>query len=253
MTTISKIDIDNHVAMARALFVAKAAFSRSMIRLEASLELLSDDEFWNMLPRYRKAVLSSIVGGRDTEASAHNFSCGMELRGEQKAAIYMRFAKTYENISARLYKPLFETVERGDDGYGDLLDSLPLAGRAFHEKAATGYFGNEEALAEGVREGLREAVTESLRCSWSKTEPTDEQIAERLERAVSHIVNGENYNRMALSEKGREVFQWEMSPLECSECNDSISPVRGVDADGKCPDCSLDGDFVERAKEWSCY
>jgi len=251
---IAKLDAAGHVAMARALVIATAAFNRSMIRLEASLELLTDDEFWSILPRYRKEVLSSIVGGRDTEASAHNLSCRMELRGEEKASIYMRFAKTYEAKSAALYKPLFETVEgRGDDGYGDLLDSLPLIGREAYEKALNGYFGNEEALKDAAREGFKEAVTASLRCSWSKTEPTKEEITKRVERLVSHIFSGENYNRMALSEKGREVFKQEMSPLECIDCNRSVSPVRGVDAEGKCPYCSLDGEFVERAKQWSGY
>jgi rubrerythrin len=166
----------------------------------------------------------------------------------------MRFAKTYERKAASLYKPLFEVAEgRGDDSYGDLLDNLPLIGREAYEKALNGYFGNEEALKDAAREGFKDAVTASLRCSWSKTEPTKEEITKRVERLVSHIFSGENYNRTALNEKGREVFKQEMSPLECIDCNRSVSPVRGVDAEGKCPHCSLDGEFVERAKQWSAY
>jgi rubrerythrin len=233
--TTTEIDAKLGVAEARALVIATAKFNKAMIGLEYTLPPLTDDEFWSILAVYRKEVLSSIRAGRKSEASAHNLQCRMESRGEQKAALYMRFAKTYELKASKLYKPLFEVVEgRGDDGYGDLLDNLPLIGREVYEKALDGYYGNESALRDAVLESFKGTVKEA-------------------ERLISYIFNGENYNQMSLNEKGREVFKWEMSPLECSDCNRSVSPVRGVDAEGKCPHCSLDGAFVEEAKRWVCY
>tara|TARA_R110000824_G_scaffold217119_1_gene403643 strand:- start:679 stop:1383 length:705 start_codon:yes stop_codon:yes gene_type:complete len=234
MTTTEK-EAKIGVAEARALVIATAKFDSAMIGLEYTFPLLTDDEFWSVLAVYRKEVLSSIRGGRKSEASAHSLQCRMESRGEQKAALYMRFAKTYERKAAGLYKPLFEVAEgRGDDSYGDFLDNLPLIGREVYEKALEGYYGNESALRDAVLESFKGTVKEA-------------------ERLLSYIFNGENYNQTSLNEKGREVFKWEMSPLECSDCNRSVSPVRGVDGEGKCAYCSLDGTFVEEAKRWACY
>ena len=255
MTTTEK-EAKIGVAEARALVVANAKFTKAMIGLERGLDPLTDAEFWSVLAIYRNEVLSSIRGGRKSDASAHNLQCRMESRGEQKAALYMRFAKTYGIKAAALYKPLFEVVEgRGDDSYGDLLDNLPLIGREVYDKAIEGYYGNENALKEATAEALEAPVRKTL--SERQHRPTPVVLAERtkdtIDKLLEYIFGGENYNETSLNEKGREVFKWEMSPLECSDCNRSVSPVRGVDAEGKCPHCSLDGDFVEEAKRWSCF
>lgn len=64
----------------------------------------------------------------------------------------IQFAKTWQLLSKRLYRPLFDVVtDRGDDAYGDLLDALPLAGQCVVAQALAGGFTSNQQFEDGVR------------------------------------------------------------------------------------------------------
>lgn len=96
----------------------------------------------------------------------------------------IQFAKTWHDLTRRLYQPLFHVIEnRGDDAYGDLLDALPLAGRDVFRKSLDREYGNHRQFEDAVRDACKECP----------------QMAEL-------ILRGENYIAMSLMEAARDYF-----------------------------------------------
>ena len=254
MTTKTELDLTLAVATARAFVIAEDGFEKAMMALERAIEPLSDDEFWPMVDAFRAEILGGFCSDRTTEQNAHNLHCHMAERGEAKALKYMRFAKAWEAKKSVAYSPLFDTIkDRGDDGYGDFLDSFPLVGREVFEKALTGYFGNEDAMKDAAREALRGAVTAKATSEYRTDEENAANVVKVGEELVSHIFHGENYNGMTLQEKGREVFRWNLSSFPCHGCDRDVSPTVGVDPQGLCDYCSTDDDFIARCKKIRGY
>ena len=89
------------------------------------------------------------------------------------------FARRYGELVAKLHHKLSDLpgLERGDDGFGDLCDSLPLAGAEVIKAIFNGDVANYEQLAAAV----------SLPGTG-------------LKRPIPFILEGENYVRMMLDE-----------------------------------------------------
>ena len=94
----------------------------------------------------------------------------------------VRFAKHWEDLKRRLYQPLFDVVEdRSDDGYSDLLDALPLAGRDIAEKALAREFANHGQFERAVKKACPDDWLSGL------------------------ILNGENYIGMRLYDAAKDA------------------------------------------------
>lgn len=157
-----------------------------------SVTVLTDDRFWALQPVFRSEVCKFRFNyGRSNgveQAARELFR--KPLAGDfDDSPTYtldeaVQFAKTWPSIQNRLYRPLFDVVQdRGDDAYGDLLDSLPLAGREVVEKAIAGDFANERQFESAVLEG----------CAGDET-------------LAKFILHGENYAAMALADAARDAF-----------------------------------------------
>ncbi len=163
------------------------------------VEPLSEDRFWALMDPFRKEVLHCVFGcsGRRLKDGAHEFF----RAAHTKEANYtfneaVQFAKGYRALSKSLYQPLFDIVKnRGDDAYGDLLDSLPLAGRKVCEKAlASQYIDNadfEAKVAQVVKH--REHVP-----------------AGDYKQFAEFILHGENYVATALYDKASDFMVSEL-------------------------------------------
>jgi hypothetical protein len=100
---------------------------------------------------------------------------------------YARFIRMFEETSSKLSDALFELpgLERGDDSYGDLCDSLVLAGKEIVERAISKGFKHYSELEEMVYE------------KW-----TDKDT-----RKIFHqVMRGENYFHMFLQEEFESRF-----------------------------------------------
>jgi len=63
-----------------------------------------------------------------------------------------QFAKSWQQLSRRLYQPLFDVVtDRSDDAYSDLLDALPLAGRTVIEASLAREYNQSQRFEQAVR------------------------------------------------------------------------------------------------------
>jgi hypothetical protein len=171
-----------------------------------SIEPLEDGRFWDLLKHYRSEVIQYVMlYGRDTESAADEFfrkSTFGSMRGvDWNFDEAMAFIAAYEIKVKSLYQPLFDIVEgRGDDGYGDLLDSLPLAGRETYEKCLTRKFFDNEEFEDFVKHSAQTIITKH--CSSGFQLDTNKVVI----KFQKHILNGENYNRMKLREQAEKFF-----------------------------------------------
>lgn len=129
--------------------------------------LLSDDRFWEMQKVLAWEVVRFQPGhGRTSgiemataevfrKPLAEDYRC---LGGDGEVPPYsldeaVQFAKGCDGLKQRLYQPLFEVVEdRSDDGYSDLLDALPLAGRELIEQALAREFANHRQFERAIKQ-----------------------------------------------------------------------------------------------------
>jgi hypothetical protein len=69
----------------------------------------------------------------------------------------IKFLVTWNDITKRLYDPLFDVIEGcGDDGYGDYLDILPLAGEKVIARALVGAYKDHKKLFSDVYTSVRQ-------------------------------------------------------------------------------------------------
>jgi hypothetical protein len=192
------------------LKIAQDAYEGATVHLEHSLDVLPPDEFWPLVHAYRMEVFQAKRNGRDSKHAADCFRCHMH-GDENVGLLLLRMSKTWSETRRPLYKALDKiTSGRGDDSYGDLLDSMPYAGRDVYEKILSGHFANEGEIREAVREALREPVRESMVSRWQPN-VTDEKIEAGIDSAIKLIFSGENYNSMFLANEGKRAFVYDVA------------------------------------------
>jgi hypothetical protein len=139
---------------------------------------INDPQLWNTI-----GALVKCIHYDDTKRNLHNFFCHI-YRSEKISMIdALRMIKTQGVIKDRLYDPMYELVCRGDDGYGDLLDSMFLSGPRVVKACL-----NKDLLNEKDLQRL--------------------MIEEVGEKLANHILNGENYYSMTMEEVARDRINW---------------------------------------------
>jgi hypothetical protein len=170
---------------------AKANYHKLFQEFFKELEPLEDGQFWSLLkntfvPEVLRAFVNKTPGYISTTA-AHNLFC-QPIKSSISFDTGLHFAATWRLKTKELYTPLFDIVEnRGDDAYGDLLDSLPLLGHKFYERCLAGDFKNNKDFENEVK----------LTC--------------KTEGFAKFILHGENYFAMHLWDKAEEFFVYKKS------------------------------------------
>jgi len=174
---------------------AKDDYHQSFQRLLKSIKPLDNNRFWELLKHYRSEVVQYVLMyKRCTEDAASEFFRKTTFGTMRATCTWnfdeaLAFVVAYELKSKELYQPLFDIVEgRGDDGYGDLLDSLPLAGRETFDKCMGRKFFDNEEFEDFVKHALSHG---------------DTPVVVQLQQ---HVLHGENYNRMHLQEQAQKFF-----------------------------------------------
>ena len=175
---------------------AQASYQAAFRAYFDELAPLADPQFWQLQPIFTEEVCRfRFRYGRTqgVEQAAEELfrrplaaACGAgnENRCDYSLEDATRFAKAWEGLRRRLYRPLFDIIEdRSDDGYGDLLDALPLAGAGVVEAALQGALANHQQFEHAVREACQ-----------------------RCPQLANLILEGENYVGMHLYDAAQQAF-----------------------------------------------
>jgi len=135
---------DTVISLARAKAAADKEYEKAFRAHLRSFKPLDIDVFWQVLDRFQTEIINGEKAGRDIESAVHNLTCSLVYRSSHGKAItgwpedqmtawesLARFLNRYEEVSLALSRKMSEmpNLDRSDDGYGDLMDSLPLAGK----------------------------------------------------------------------------------------------------------------------------
>lgn len=92
--------------------------------------------FWEVIEKFSENISARLKYGSGVKDGAHNLLCELvygNAEEDQMAAWedMARFLACYELVTHNLSIKMADmpNLDRGDDGYGDLVDSLPLAGQ----------------------------------------------------------------------------------------------------------------------------
>ncbi len=153
-----------------------------------SFESCTEDEFWTISGRLGSKIKYWLDGlGRcnPVKRAANNVFWDMLDMANWSMECWeqcARFAVTYQEFAHKLYQHCHEMkgIEKGDDGYSDWTDSLPLAGKS----VVVGILFDDIATYKQVEAAL----------------------AKHRPELKDFIQNGENYVRRTLEETLREFF-----------------------------------------------
>lgn len=113
----------------------------------------------------------------------------------------LEYAHTYENYRSKAYKLVdaMKQIEtgKGDDGFGDMMDSLPILGPKFFRRMEKMRFYNYKHF----RHVIRETVREHVKALGDKYTYYEDKIVKKVS---AMIIDGENYFGMTLEEKTKE-------------------------------------------------
>lgn len=149
-------------------------------------EDMSDDVFWsltgeliNKIEEFNNAEKATSIFLQDLINKRY-----IDCDADCDADTALSYVKKYNEMSGKLYTPLFNVIEGyGDDGYGDIIDAFPLFGRERYEKALKGEIeGNSENQYQGEQyiklnlfEKLVKIYSCDCYCKYDEKEFEDEQ------------------------------------------------------------------------------
>jgi hypothetical protein len=190
--TISILDSIN--ADAVAFRQSRAKYDKAFRMLKITTPELQAADFWPMADAFRLTILRTMNYRAEgvSEAAADEFMRQASIgQSPWDLAAAVHFALSYDTYKRHAYaggdKCRF-SFDRGDDGYGDLMDSVVLLGREFNERLHVGRFYDLK--------DFNAAVTEQ--CAILSA---SEAVASRLRK---FILQGENYCGMMLCDAAQK-------------------------------------------------
>lgn len=140
---------------------------------------IRDPRFDKILSKYRELIL--LHSHNRSEKAAHEL-CRLACTGQSDADWTLEeiasFIKTWCLISDKIDEKITDlpNVNRGDDSYGDLLDSFPLVGEEIMVPVIKGVFKDFKDIEKAIKDRHGKEI-------------------------AKFVLNGENYNRMMLTDK----------------------------------------------------
>lgn len=200
-TTVSILDGIN--ADAAAFRQTQAKYDKAFRLLKTTTPEMEPADFWPMADVFRLTILRTMAYRAEsvTESAADEFmrlSATGQSQWDLPAAVH--FALSYDTYKRHAYaggdKCRF-SFDRGDDGYGDLMDAVVLLGREFNERLRAGRFYDLSDFNEAVDEQCLASVTAKDFPFQYADDPVGNRtsLASRLRKL---ILQGENYCGMML-------------------------------------------------------
>lgn len=184
----------------------KTEWSGKVLKKRTNIQL--NEKFWEMLSELRSLYFSTQWTYLNVEKCSDEFV----RRSLFKVGDYenmMRFVVSYDKLKECLRPILWDVAEDyGDDGFGDLVDSIPLSGRSCLMAILNGEVSNMKQLESCVEESV---VPGSI---WANNSNDG-----TYKSPVSFVIRGENYISMHLNDELRRRF-YSAGKLYTKEKND---------------------------------
>ena len=188
----------------------KNKVQRHYWRLLATLDKLTDDEFFATLELFRVEVAEYLKRGQPKATAVEKAATEFYRKAVVGAYEFdyefaLRFLVTYKKIKGRISRAISELFDYHGDGFGDLVDSLPLGGKALIERAmASGPNKREGFLTErelydafkGVDEPFKGLVDKELYVESSLEDGGLEYLWSYMRHNVFDYADGETIESM---------------------------------------------------------
>jgi hypothetical protein len=208
MATTTNI-LDGINADAVAFRHARAKYDKAFRMLKITTPELQAADFWPMADAFRLTILRTMTYRAEgvSEAAADEFMRQASIgQSAWDLAAAVHFALSYDTYKRHAYavgdKCRF-SFDRGDDGYGDLMDAVVLLGREFNERLHAGRFYDLSDFNKAVDEQCHASVTaEDFPFQYA-----DDPVGNRLSlgsRLRKFILQGENYCGMMLCDAAQK-------------------------------------------------
>ncbi len=198
--------LDGINAEALAFQQAKARYEKEFRRFKCGVPPLSPDHFWPMADVFRKVVLKTMLyrHERVAEAAADEF-LRLAANGESPWSVStaVHFCLSYDHYKSLAYKggdACKFGFDRGDDGYGDLMDAVVLLGREFNERLHAGRFYDLTDFNSAADDLCNTIVSAGEFPFTYADDPTGKRVA-LASRLRTMILRGENYFAMSLEDE----------------------------------------------------
>lgn len=201
--------LDDIIDEALTFQLAKARYEMMFRMFSRSVTPLSPEYFWPMVDVFRKVVLQTMVYRRESIASlaAHEF-LRLAANGESPWSVSaaVHFCLSYRHYNRQAHAGGDKCgfgFDRGDDGYGDLMDAVVLLGREFNERLDAARFYDLADFTQAVREQCDASVSVDEFPFTYATDPVRSRSS-MAKRLCDMVLRGENYFSMSLEEEAAE-------------------------------------------------
>ena len=213
---------------AKNILEAKRAFRDESAKFFYNSPEMTPKRFWEIMEEYRSLVIGAI---RSKDRNNESKQAASELmRRAWKGSQVGHAANTFKPNSlhemtafTRRYGELTDAIataldngkmklDRTDDPFSDLCDSLPLAGKAVCDKILAGKY-----MLVAVLEA------EVTKAAYAATEKVAGGLPDDVEPLCTFILEGENYNDMALRTALKEAIMLACVADACKPGDDPIS------------------------------
>ena len=204
--TVTTDILDSINAEALAFKQAKAQYEKAFLTFKAGVPPLAPEHFWPMAEAFRQVLLKTMAYRQErvAEAAADEFfrlAVIGELQWQLPAAVH--FALSYRHYQQLAYAGGDEckfSFDRGDDGYGDLMDAVVILGREFNERLHAGRFYDLPDFNQAVSDACAASISVDEFPFTYADDPVGSRMA--LEGKLRGlIVRGENYFAMTLEDE----------------------------------------------------
>lgn len=154
MATATSILTSDIMGKAKVFREARSQFDEEFMDWARSIPPMAPEHFWPMVDEFREVLIYTMQHKKEgyVEAAADEFMRRTVVNsGDLAAAVH--FALSWGHYKGKAYAAGDElgfSFDRGDDGYGDLMDAMPLMGQEFNHKLMLGKFNTLREFNEQV-------------------------------------------------------------------------------------------------------
>jgi hypothetical protein len=152
-----KVLTDTLLTQATAFADARSQWKQQFLLFRHHVPTLSPELFWHKVVLFRDILLDRMLHPRGSNSSASEAAADEFMRltvvngGDLGEAVHFACSwRRYANMAHAAGDRAPFGFDRGDDGYGDLMDALPLLGQKIHNKLVGGGFNSLAEFNDAV-------------------------------------------------------------------------------------------------------